>query len=165
MIHLPKRNIITNHKIIDVEFKYKQYKHSLKPNGLWYSLYSAWFNHIVNQDMDYKIKDYIHKIELNENIFTNLQNPDPNKILQIKNLDDVAIFTRKYKIAKGNRKKMNMDPKSKIYFNYSVIDWKKVAKDYGGIEFYPYIKYSSLFFNKKPLEIYIWYNYKSCHDL
>ena len=53
---------------------------------------------------------------------------------------------------------MNMDPNSKIYFNYSVIDWKKVAKDYGGIEFYPYIKYSSLFFNKKPLEIYIWYH-------
>lgn len=158
MIHLPKRNIITNHKIIDKsKLKYKQYRHSLKPNGMWYSLYSSWYNHITFQDMDYKIKDYIHKIELNENIFTNLQNPDPNKILQIKNLDDVAIFTRKYKIAKGNRKKMNMDPKSKIYFNYSEIDWKKVAKDYGGIEFYPYIKYSSLFFNKKHLEIYIWY--------
>ena len=124
-----------------------------------------WFNHITNQNMDYKIKDYIHKIELNENIFTNLQNPDPNKILQIKNLDDVAIFTRKYKIAEGNRKKMNMDPNSKIYFNYSIIDWKKVAKDYGGIEIYPYIKYSNLFFNKKHLEIYIWYNYKSLHDL
>jgi len=110
----------------------------------------------------YKI---FHKIELNENIFTNLQNPDPNKILQIKNLDDVAIFTRKYKIAKGNRKKMNMDPNSKIYFNYSVIDWEKVAKDYGGIEFNPYIKYSGFFFNKKHLEIYIWYNYKSCRDL
>ncbi len=159
MIHLPKRNIITNHKIIDTSnLKYKQYKHSLKPNGLWYSLYSSWFNHITFQDMDYKIKDYIHKIELNKNIFTNLQNPDSNKILLIKNLNDVAIFTRKYKIAKGNRKKMNMDPKSKIYFNYSVIDWEKVAKDYGGIEFYPYIKYSSLFFNKKPLEIYIWYS-------
>ena len=52
--------------------------------------------------MDYKIKNYIHKIELNENIFTNLQNTDSNKILLIKNLDDVAIFTRKYKIAKGN---------------------------------------------------------------
>jgi hypothetical protein len=159
MIHLPKRNIITNHKIIDItSLKYKQYEHSLKPNGLWYSLYSSWFNHITNQNMDYKIKDYIHKIDLNENIFTNLQNPDPNKILLIKNLDDVAIFTRKYKIAEGNRKKMNMDPNSKIYFNYSEIDWKKVAKDYGGIEFYPYIKYSSLFFNKKHLEIYIWYS-------
>ena len=105
MIHLPKRNIITNNQIIDVEFKYKQYKHSLKPNGLWYSLYSSWFNHIINQDMDYKIKDYIHKIDLNENIFTNLQNPDPNKILQIKNLDDVAIFTRKYKIAECGESK------------------------------------------------------------
>jgi len=166
MIHLPKRNIITKHKIIDItSLKYKQYKHSLKPNGLWYSLYSSWFNHITNQNMDYKIKDYIHKIELNKNIFTNLQKTDPNKILLIKNLDDVAIFTRKYKIAKGNRKKMNMDPNSKIYFNYSVIDWEKVANDYGGIEFYPYIKYSSLFFNKKHLEIYIWYNYKSCRDL
>ena len=158
MIHLPKRNIITNHKIIDIELKYKQYKQSLKPNGLWYSLYSSWFNHIIFQDMDYKIKDYIHKIELNKNIFTNLQNPDSNKILLIKNLNDVAIFTRKYKTEKGKRKKMNMDPNSKIYFNYSVIDWEKVAKDYGGIEIYPYIKYSSLFFNKKHLEICIWYH-------
>ena len=158
MIHLPKRNIITNHKIIDItSLKYKQYEHSLKPNGLWYSLYSSWYNHITNQNMDYKIKNYIHKIELNENIFTNLQNLDSNKILLIKNLDDVAIFTKKYKIVEGNRKKMNMDPNSKIYFNYSEIDWKKVAKDYGGIEYYPYVKYSSLFFNKKHLEIYIWF--------
>ena len=159
MIHLPKRNIITNQKIIDItNLQYKQYEHSLKPNGLWYSLYSAWFNHIINQDMDYKIKDYIHKIELNENIFTSLQNPDSNKILQIKNLDDVELFTKKYKIAKGNGKRMNIDPNSKIYMNYSVINWEKVAKDYGGIEFYPYIKDSSRFFNKKHLEIYIWYS-------
>ena len=158
MIYLPKRNIITNQKIIDItNLKYKQYEQSLKPNGLWYSLYSSWYNHITNQDMDYKIKNYIHKIELNENIFTNLQNPDSNKILQIKNLDDVALFTKKYKIAKGNGKRMIMDPNSKIYMDYCIIDWEKVAKDYGGIEFYPYIKYSSLFFNKKPLEIYIWY--------
>ena len=115
--------------------------------------------------MDYKIKDYIHKIDLNENIFTNLRNPDSNKILQIKTLDDVALFTRKYKTTKGKRKKMNMDPNSKIYFNYTAIDWKKVAKDYGGIEFNPYIKYSNFFFNKKHLEIYIWYNYKSRRDL
>ena len=94
---------------------------------------------------------------INENIFTNLQNTDSNKILQIKNLDDVELFTKKYKIVKGNRKKMNMDQNSKIYMNYSVINWEKVARDYGGIEFYPYIKYSSLFFNKKHLEIYIWY--------
>ena len=58
MIHLPKRNIISNHEIIDItNIRYKQYEHSLKPNGLWYSLYSAWFNHIINQDMDYKIKE------------------------------------------------------------------------------------------------------------
>jgi len=159
MIKLPERNIISNHEIIDItNLQYKQYEHSLKPNGLWYSLYSSWFNHITFQDMDYKIKDYIHKIDLNENIFTNLRNPDSNKILQIKTLDDVALFTRKYKTTKGKRKKMNMDPNSKIYFNYTAIDWKKVAKYYGGIEFNPYIKYSSLFFNKKYLEIYIWYN-------
>jgi len=159
MIKLPKRNIISNQEIIDItNIRYKQYKHSLKPNGLWYSLYSSWYNHITFQDMDYKIKDYIHKIELNENIFTNLQNPDSNKILQIKTLCDIALFTRKYKTTKGKRKKMNMDPNSKIYFNYSIIDWKKVAKDYGGIEFNPYIKYSNFFFNKKHLEIYIWYN-------
>lgn len=159
MIHLPKRNIITNNQIIDITIlKYKQYEHSLKPNGLWYSLYSSWYNHITNQNMDYKIKDYIHKIELNKNIFTNLQNPDSNKVLLIKNLDDVELFTKKYKIAKGNGKRMNIDPNSKIYMNYCIIDWEKVAKDYGGIEFYPYVKYSSLFFNKNPLEIYIWYN-------
>jgi hypothetical protein len=58
MIKLPKRNIISNHEIIDItNHDYKQYKHSLKPNGLWYSLYSSWYNHITFQDMDYKIKD------------------------------------------------------------------------------------------------------------
>ena len=98
MIKLPERNIISNQKIIDItNLQYKQYEHSLKPIGLWYSLYSSWFNHIINQDMDYKIKDYIHKIDLNENIFTNLQNPDSNKVLLIKNLDDVELFTKKYK--------------------------------------------------------------------
>ena len=32
-----------------------------------------------------------------------------------------------------------LDSKENVYFDHNIIDWQKVAKKFGGIEFNPYI--------------------------
>lgn len=102
-----------------------------KPDGLWYGINDSvikWFELDPNDEeqIKYVNKKYIYEINLKKNSFsTNLNIKGKNKILQIKNFDQMNIFHEKYK----NKE-----------YGYILIDWDKVSKDYGGIEFTNYDK-------------------------
>lgn len=117
-MELPKRNFISNNKSIDLSLKFKQ-KSDFKPNGLWYSCHSSWYNW-VKENMEDRLAKYIHKLNLNYGTLTNIDNKNPNKILVINNLTDFNKFELEY--LKPNK----------------FINWDKVSKNYGGIEICPY---------------------------
>jgi hypothetical protein len=64
-------------------------------------------------DLLYK---YIHKLNIDRNVLTDIRNKDKNKLLE-----DFDLFNKKY----------GKD---------SSINWKKVSEDYGGIEICPFLK-------------------------
>ena len=129
---LPYRNHFSKKK-----FKLYYYENinekniSIKPGGLWYGINDSvikWFELDPNDEeqIKYVNKKYIYEINLKKNSFsTNLNIKGKNKILQIKNFDQMNIFHEKYKEKK---------------YGYIGIDWDKVSKDYGGIEFTNYDK-------------------------
>ena len=91
--------------------------------------------------------EYLHKIEFNRNILTDIKNKDKDKILVIKNKKDFVTFNKRYGkklISKKYYKKYGLDPS----LIWDIIDWKKVSKDYGGVEFCLYLK---------SINNYIWY--------
>ena len=145
-MRLPKRNTITNKKkiIFNVDYKYKQPKDGIKPNGLWYSCYNSWYNWVVVEGIPWLHK-YIHKININNNVLTDIKNKDKDKLLVISNIKDFDIFNKKYGYSASYNKKFW---KNKGGGN-DLIKWDKVAKDYGGIEICPYLT------DKR---YYLWYN-------
>ena len=133
----PKRNKIDKNKKINFNFekKYEQSKPSVKPSGFWYSCYSSWYNW-VNIEMPHLLYKYIHKININKNVLTNIRYKNKEKILVINNIKDFDLFNKKY----GYIDKNNL---------YELIQWAKVEKDYGGIEICPYLTERSN---------YLWYS-------
>ena len=126
---LPKRNKIDKNKKINFNFKkvYKQSNSDFKPNGFWYSYYNDWYNFIQKEAQQFQYK-YIHKININSKVLTDIKNKNKDKILVINNLKDFDIFNKRYgHIHHGENKK------------FDVVNWKKVSKDYGGIEIGPYL--------------------------
>lgn len=131
---LPKRNKIDKNKKINfLHLKYNNIIH-LKPSGFWYSCHNDWYNWIIKIKILHFLHKYIHKINLCKNIMTNIHNKDKNKLLVIKTMKDFDIFNKRYRIEENT---------------YSLINWKIVAKDYGGIEICPFI-------SKR--KNYIWYS-------
>lgn len=135
---IPSRNKLTSEPITEiVNVKYKQ--SWLKPSGFWYGLKHYWMDFYTNdwkrkKATKFKYDGFIYKISINKNIFTSIDSPDKNKILQIKNKKDLKKMEQIYNIS--NKETKNLDKKigsTNIYVN-----WKKVAKDFGGIE----IKYN-----------------------
>ena len=124
-MRLPKRNHICNQKNININFK-KKYKNKIgfKPEGLWYSCYNSWLNWILENDMDWKHGNYIHKINLKSKILTDINHKNSNKLLVIKNIKDLDKLNTEYGI-KGK---------------HQYLDWQKISQDYAGIEICPYLK-------------------------
>lgn len=73
---------------------------------------------------------YIHKINLNRNMFTDIKNKDKNKLLVINNIKDFDTFDKKYR-------DLYIDEKRNIWRS---INWHNVTKDYGGIKICPFLK-------------------------
>jgi hypothetical protein len=82
-----------------------------KPTGFWYGFGSSWIDW-VNSEIPEWNYEHIFKINVN-----------PNKVLQINNLDELIEFDNKY--SSGDK-------------YYKNIDWSKVAQSYDGIEINPY---------------------------
>lgn len=140
----PPRSIITTEKEINLDKIYDQKDNPsiLKPIGLWYAIGDSWYkfwykNHLEMKNLPKNLN--IFKLAILKNSFTNdIKNPNPNKILRIKTNDDVKLFTKLYSM-KPFKKRTILDSKENVYFDHNTIDWQKVAKKFGGIEFNPYI--------------------------
>jgi hypothetical protein len=160
---LPPRSIITAEKEIDLDKIYDQKNNPnpLKPLGLWYAIGDSWYKHWYRNHLEMKNLPKnlnIFKLSIHKNSFTtDVKNPDPNKILRIKTNDDVKLFTKLYRM-KPYKKLSLLDNKENVYFDYNIIDWQKVAKKFGGIEFNPYIhQVIDPIINGKIKIIMIWY--------
>lgn len=115
-------NRIKNDRIINI--KYDNHKIDWKPSGLWYSIRDSM---IKWGELDFG--NYLYEIKLKPNSLTNinnkLNNEDKNKILSMKNVDDIDIFNAKY---------------GRKYKKYKIIDWNLVSLNYGGFEIKNYEK-------------------------
>jgi hypothetical protein len=132
-----KRNTFTKNKKIDLTIKYKQ-RVFLKPTGLWYSYYGNWYNWALDGLPEMLFK-YNHKIEIKKDSLISIRKKDINKILLLDNKKDVITFSKRYGVNKFNN-------------GFIYIDWNFVSKDYGGIEFNPYLK------EDYDIMDYIWYS-------
>jgi hypothetical protein len=150
------RSIITTQKEIDLDKIYDQKDNPsiFKPIGLWYAIGDSWYKYWYRSHLEMKNLPKnlnIFKLSIRKNSFTtDIKNPDPNKILRIKTNDDIKLFTKKYSI-KPYKKPHGTTLKKedyhindwtelkKIYHDDNLIDWEKVAKKFGGLEFNPYI--------------------------
>jgi hypothetical protein len=120
-MRFPKRNRIDNKRELNIKNNYKQINDNLKPNGLWYSCYSSWYNWISGEMPQWLYK-YIHKINFNKNVLTDLEHKDKDKVLVLKNIRDINLFHKQYSYKRSSK----------------YINWTKVTEDYGGIEMCPY---------------------------
>ena len=156
-MRLPKRNKIDKKKKIDFDFEwvYEQHESSVKPSGFWYSCYNSWYNWTEMND-GFGHHKYIHKININSKILTDIENKNKDKLLVINNLKDFYIFNKRYGHKAviqyppgGSPKRRFGDPDNttpdihprayKDKTKYVFINWDKVSKDYGGIEICPYL--------------------------
>jgi len=135
----PKRNKIDKKSTLTFKKKYIQKLKAYKPIGFWYSCYGAWYKWILMEGMGDFLHKYIHKININPGVLTNIRNKDKNKLLIINNLKDFDTFNDRYKAERRMRTKHR-------------INWKAVSNDYGGIEISPYRSERSL----SPLWYYGW---------
>ena len=152
----PPRSIITTQKEIDLNKTYDQKDNPsiFKPLGLWYAIGDSWYkywyrNHLEMKNLPKNLN--IFKLSIRKNSFTtDIKNPNPNKILRIKTNNDVILFTKLYyikpykklsgtSIKKEQFSNNNWEMFKNIYHDSNIIDWQKVAKKFGGIEFNPYI--------------------------
>ena len=162
---LPQRCIITAEKEIDLDTTYDQKENQVpfKPLGLWYSIRDSYikfinFKQTFNKDSILPKNLNIYKLTIYPNsLTTDIKNPDPNKILQLKTYDDVKLFNKIYKTKYYKKPEKGKD--SDILYHFIWIDWVKVAKDFGGIEFHPYIGiHTKLFDEQKKKEVFLWYS-------
>lgn len=89
----------------------EDHHHGRKPfGGLWYSFGNNWIQ--WSEQVPWRIRMFIHEIKINS-----------EHMLILKNIEETSLLEKKYG--------------SKRYdgFRYeTLINWKKVAKDYGGVE-------------------------------
>ena len=136
---LPKRNKIDKHKKINfnLENTYNQKVNGFKPCGFWYSCYNDWYDWTQREELfQYK---YIHQININSKVLTNIDNKDTDKLLVIHNLKDFDIFNKRYAYLDTNQNDTELFGNNIKWENY-LVDWDKVSQDYGGIEICPYLK-------------------------
>ena len=96
----------------------------MKPIGFWYSIKDGWIGFNFDKDDEeniiYETDLNMYELVISPNSFTDLNNPDQNKILLLNN-HEFGNFEMKY-------------TKTNYYNEISKIDWLKVSKDYSGIE-------------------------------
>ena len=167
----PPRSIITTQKEIDLDKIYDQKDNPsiFKPIGLWYAIGDSWYkywykNHLEMKNLPKNLN--IFKLSIRKNSFTtDIKNPDPNKILRIKTNDDVKLFTKLYRMKPYKKPHFpeliiyDLKERKNIYHDDNTIDWQKVSKKFGGIEFNPYThQVIKPIKNGKKQILIMWYN-------
>jgi hypothetical protein len=113
------KNVHTNDRIImssNSELTFNQVpiekqSQGAKPRGLWYGVGPSWIDWVRSEMPDWEV-DNIFKIDVNQDM-----------MLTITNSEELLAFNKNYGVKTD-------------FFN--VIDWTRVASDYGGIEISPY---------------------------
>jgi hypothetical protein len=84
-----------------------------KPKGIWYGIGTDWIDW-TRSEMPHWEQENLFKLDINT-----------SNVKLIKTMDDIVEFEKEYGMKDG--------------YNKGSIDWNKVAKQYTGIEFYPYL--------------------------
>lgn len=112
-------------------FKRKQKKIWEEPLGLYYRKDLKLFKGV--ETSGYSIYHSIYGITFSKECkITDINKPNKNKILILKNLIDYKKFKKKYKV-KYNKKIFEENEWTKKDLKY-LYNWEKVEKDFGGIE-------------------------------
>ena len=116
---------------IDINFQTKKQKSEpdTKPQGLWYGIGTSWIDWVRSEMPSWE----------RNNIF--LIDIDESKIIKISNENELLQFNENYKSELENT-------------SFSLIDWKKVSKDYEGIEITPYLY--KMRFDRRVFWYYSW---------
>jgi len=135
-MQMSKRNKIDTRKVITLE-RVSPQQIGWKPNGIWYSCYGGWLEWAADEMPD-RLYKYIHEMNINRNTQTDILHPDTDKILVVRTIKDFDEFHKLYKSSSvpGLRRRRKGD----IITDKNRINWKRVARDYGGIEICPFIK-------------------------
>lgn len=121
-IHETDRIIMAKHEILPLK-EFQEQKENDKPNGLWYAVGEEWINWVKSEMPEWEGK-FLYKLELNF-----------DKILHLKNAQDIDTFSKKFSITPEYFK--SIDPGGMGY-NFYDVDWIRVSKEYSGIEISPY---------------------------
>lgn len=119
----------TDKKLLKI--KNKKQTDTYKPRGLWYASGTDWLKWAIDEDYKNTYK-YFYKLKMN---YTDIDNVDKNSVLKLDNRRDYVKFIREYELG--------ADP------GFETIDWKRVAKDYAGLELIPYEDYMKSFMDKE----------------
>lgn len=103
----------------------EQNESEYKPNGFWYDCDNEWSNWVEFNMPEWK-GDYFYSVKL-----------DHSKMKVIRNLKELKAFTEEYESDE----------------EFGMINWRRVAEDYSGIEICPYVWEARLDRGK-----YSWYN-------
>jgi hypothetical protein len=108
------RIIMSENDEINFKAKAQQSEPDTKPKGLWYGIGTSWIDWVKSEMPSWE-RNNIFSIDIDE-----------SKIIKISNENELLEFNENYKSEMENRP-------------LSLIDWKKVSKDYEGIEITPYL--------------------------
>lgn len=113
-----RRIILTNGNFQPMDKSIDAQRTHNKPAGSWYSLGEYWAKWMRSEQPDwFESYDKIYMLDL-----------DYSKILRINNAKKMEIFQNKYGVQPY-----------KQHNDFTMIDWKRVAEDYTGIEIIPMI--------------------------
>ena len=138
-MRFPKRNKIARKCDLEKNIRYPQIKHFV-PKCYWYSLGSAWYDFWFVQEGMEKVKtQVVCEIRIDESNFIRLgEKKGKGKVLIVDGKEDVIKLTKKY-ISKSS--------------GYYLLDFTKIGKMYGGIEFRNYKRHREFLNDPK----YLWY--------
>ena len=114
------RLIMTEHESIDfVDMSDKQ-DVDHKPEGLWYAMGTEWINWVRSEMPEWEY-DNVFVLEINK-----------DRVKKLSSYEDIEEFTKQY---------------GRKHHGFVMIDWRKVAKEYSGIEIIPYVWSARMKFN------------------
>lgn len=119
MLKFPYRSHLSHEKFDILKVKdYTVNDTHWKPKGLWYSYRDGWYK-FVSEGMPCRLEysKHLYAVKLAANCFTTLDKPNPDKILRIKNIQEVRLFCERYFHRDGEK-----------------CNWNTLKKDYGGME-------------------------------
>lgn len=126
---------------IEALYPVPQPKLGFKPHGLWYSPDNIWIDWMQDNMPPVTGKRYVYELRVHT---TNLNQPNPDRVLSIRNQADFDQFSVRYSVNKKYRSRQH---------GYLMVNWRRVAKDFAGIEIIPLRQRRLRQFSKKTIGV------------